>query len=745
MTSLKIGSLNCRGLSEEVKRRDFFSRYRKRYDIIILTDTHCTKEKEKQWAHEWGYKAFFSSGSSRSRGVAILIKNSFTFTIHQEKKDQEGNFIILDMTIQDYRLSLVAIYGPNGDSPAFFENIKGLVSGIKNSSIIMAGDWNVVQDFDKDTSHYSAKNNIRAHDKILDMIESLDLVDIWRALNPDTKRFTWRGPGLKQSRLDYFLISSDLEPFVKNVDMDISYRSDHSPVYLTLQFYNQIKGKGTWKFNNSLLHDMVYVTEIKNCIRETINQYSLPGNDLETELSVNPHMFWELLKCMIRGKTISYASYIKKKNTKTENDLELKLAKLLENYEIDPSELLNSEIKILENELVQHREKIVTGIMARAKARWVAEGEKCTNYFCNLEKRNYNEKIIPKLINDNGEEIFNQSEILEEQKSFYEKLYSSTNPILHQEHKNLFFDENNPFIRKLSDEQRLQAEGNLNTNECLKTLKNMKNGKSPGMDGFTTEFYKFFWIDLHEFIIKSFNYSLETGSFSVSQKQGVITCIPKEGKSKFQLKNWRPITLLNVDTKIASAALANRIKPFLGDIISETQQGFIKGRYIGECTRLIFDIMEKAEDDNLPGLLLLLDFEKAFDTLEWSFIDLALSFLGFGPIFCRWVKTLYSESQSCIINNGHCSQFFNIGRGVRQGDPLSPYLFILSLELMSAALKNNPDINGMKINDSEYLLSQYADDSCLLLEEDEQSLEKCLYTLEKFSECAGLRANFDKN
>ncbi|XP_076108995.1 uncharacterized protein LOC143076989 [Mytilus galloprovincialis] len=154
--------------------------------------------------------------------------------------------------------------------------------------------------------------------------------------------------------------------------------------------------------------------------------------------------------------------------------------------------------------------------------------------------------------------------------------------------------------------------------------------------------------------------------------------------------------------------------------------------------------MEKAEDDNLPGFLLLLDFEKAFDTLEWSFIDLALSFLGFGTIFCRWVKTLYSESQSCIINNGHCSQFFNIGRGVRQGDPLSPYLFILSLELMSAALKNNPDINGMKINDSEYLLSQYADDSCLLLDKDEKSLDKCLYTLEKFSECAGLRANFDK-
>ena len=464
---------------------------------------------------------------------------------------------------------------------------------------------------------------------------------------------------------------------------------------LHLQFINQKRGRGTWKFNNSLLYDKEYIKQIKEGITDLINQYSLPGNAEEFELSINPHLFWELLKCSIRGKTISYSAYIKKKNDRTELELENSLRTLQHNFDRDPSDIIKTEIDKVEQDLIECREKKITGIMARAKAKWEAEGEKCTNYFCNLEKRQYNEKIIPKIIKNDGEEITDQYKILEEQKLFYEKLYSSSCPTINQEQKQLFFDENNPFLNKLSDEQRLQAEGELDERECLNALKNVKNGKSPGLDGYTIEFYNFFWNDLKKFIVSSFNYSLETGSFSISQKQGMITCIPKEGKSKFELKNWRPITLLNVDTKIASAALANRIKPFLSYIISETQQGFIKGRYIGECTRLIFDLIEKVEENDVPGLLLLLDFEKAFDTLEWSFIDETLRFLGFGPVFCNWVKTLYSDSQSCITNNGNCSGFFHVKRGVRQGDPLSPYLFILSLELMSAAVKNDPDINGI--------------------------------------------------
>lgn len=373
-----------------------------------------------------------------------------------------------------------------------------------------------------------------------------------------------------------------------------------------------------------------------------------------------------------------------------------------------------------------------------------SRGGKCTNYFCNLEKKQYTEKIIPKLIDENGCEITDQFQILERQKLFYENLYTSSSPVSDQEHENLFFNRDNPFINFLSDDEKGQLEIDLQERECLNVIKKMKNGKSPGIDGYTTEFYKFFWSDLKKYLMKSYNFSFDNGHLSVSQTQGMITCLPKEGKSKFYLKNWRPITLLNVDTKIISAAIANRIKPLLKTLISETQQGFIKGRYIGECTRLVYDLIEKTEEEDIPGLLVLIDFEKAFDTLEWSFMDKALNFYGFGSNICKWVKVLYANAQSCVINNGHCSNFFTIKRGVRQGDPLSPYLFILALELMSAAIKYTPNINGIKIDNSEYLLSQYADDSALFLDDSEESLRNSIYILEKFAECAGLKANFDK-
>lgn len=182
---------------------------------------------------------------------------------------------------------------------------------------------------------------------------------------------------------------------------------------------------------------------------------------------------------------------------------------------------------------------------------------------------------------------------------------------------------------------------------------------------------------------------------SVTQRQGVITCIPKEGKSKEFLKNWRPITLLNSTYKLASSCIAERIKSVLSHLISTDQTGFIPGRYIGENCRLIYDILHFTEENDIPDILLLIDFEKAFDSISWSFIYDTLKFFNFGESVIEWVITFYKDITSAITQNCSLSEFFNVQRGCRQGVPLSPYIFLLCAEILGVFVKKSKEIKGI--------------------------------------------------
>ena len=124
------------------------------------------------------------------------------------------------------------------------------------------------------------------------------------------------------------------------------------------------------------------------------------------------------------------------------------------------------------------------------------------------------------------------------------------------------------------------------------------------------------------------------------------------------IKNWRPLTLLNCDYKIATKAIANRIKTFLPKLVSYDQTGFIRDRFIGENIRLVDSVIKYAKAKNMPELLLFLDFEKAFGTLEWPFIRKTVQSFGFGQSLSNWLKVFYCNSQSCILNNGWASNFF---------------------------------------------------------------------------------------
>ena len=298
---------------------------------------------------------------------------------------------------------------------------------------------------------------------------------------------------------------------------------------------------------------------------------------------------------------------------------------------------------------------------------------------------------------------------------------------------------------KLTNEESQTLEGEMTYLEALNVLKNMKNDKSPGSDSFTAEFLKMFLADLGHFIVRSINYSYIIKEMSHVQKLGLIICIPKQDKPKQFLKNWRPITLLNCTYKIATGCIANRIKTVLDKIISKDQTGFIKGRYIGENTRLIYDIMQYTETHNIPGLLVLVDFENAFDSLSWSFIEKALELFNFRSSIQSWIKTFYNNSISCVLQNGYLSESFKLERGCRQGDPLSPYIFIICAEILSILVKNNSDIKGITIDGEEYLISQYADDTTFTLNGSPETLYSTMTLLDYYSEISGLKINYTKS
>ena len=266
---------------------------------------------------------------------------------------------------------------------------------------------------------------------------------------------------------------------------------------------------------------------MNKAIDDETSGYNMVTNDsvMRRNDNISYSLLLEVILLRLRGETIKYSTIKKKKRLKKEEELIDEIA------ELEVNNIIDSNLENKRNELEKLREDKMYGVRIRSRANWLKDGEQASKFFCNLEKYNFTEKTIKKLKVENGTNIYDQKLILKEIKNFYEKLE--------------------------------KLEGKLTLTEISEALMRLKNEKSPGIDGFPSEFYKIFWAKLKYIILHALNESYDNGILSTTLRHGLITCLPKGQKPREFIKNWRPITLLSVVYKIASAAIANRLKPIL--------------------------------------------------------------------------------------------------------------------------------------------------------------------------------------
>ena len=253
------------------------------------------------------------------------------------------------------------------------------------------------------------------------------------------------------------------------------------------------------------------------------------------------------------------------------------------------------------------------GSIIRSHAQWIEFGEKNSKYFLNLEKRNYKTKNITSLQIKENQFTHNPKEILNMQKHFYESLYNSSKRCDYFD--DIFLND----LPQITENHFRLTEKPLLIEELDRALKAMKPGKTPGTDGLSVEFYQFFWNDIKEIVFDSIKNAYENNKMSEDQRRAVLRLIPKKDKDMTDLKNQRPISLLNTDYEILAQSLAMRLQKVLPEIISKDQNGYLKGRFIGFNIRTILDIIEYSNENKMNSIIAFLDFEKVFDKLDWDF------------------------------------------------------------------------------------------------------------------------------
>ena len=298
---LKLLSLNVRGLCNVSKWRAIFSYLKiQKATIFCLQETYSSPADEKLWSAEWGGSIIYLHRTTHSKGVCILLNPSSPFNLSNIQVDPEGRLLITKLTIEEKYFFITNIYGPNNcpDQDGFKNTLsQQLVSKTDTSKLIISSDWNITLNRIDKLGGLPWKAT-SSRNSLVDLVEELNLTDIYCELHPKSKSFTYVSKSLNlKSRIDCFLISRSLSCDTNQAEIRISKAPDHNAILSISVKSDFNRGPGLWKFNNTLLEDNNYEEHIAFYYPQILRKYSeVTGN----------YLLWEPIKMELRSKTIGY-------------------------------------------------------------------------------------------------------------------------------------------------------------------------------------------------------------------------------------------------------------------------------------------------------------------------------------------------------------------------------------------------------------------------------------------------------
>ncbi|GJS09792.1 RNA-directed DNA polymerase, eukaryota [Tanacetum coccineum] len=504
------------------------------------------------------------------------------------------------------------------------------------------------------------------------------------------------------------------------------FLSDHRPILLKENGYDY--GPTPFRF----FHHWLEMDGFNTFVENTWKNSPMVGNNA-------------LLSLMNKLRNLKNQIRIwNKSNSGTRKNDQLRLKKQLEEIDLDidrglgNEELVNSRLAILHQ--IQKIDNLESKERAqKAKIKWAVEGDENSGFFHGIINKRRNIQNIRGVMVD-GNWIENPNDV---KKEFFDHF------------ANRFGKPDKPtasisldFPNQISHEQSDHMEREVSNDEIKKSVWECGTDKAPGPDGFTFGFFRHFWHLVDRDVCEAVRYFFKFSDLPKGCNSSFIALIPKIPDANL-VKDFRPISLIGSIYKIIAKILTNRLVDVLGGIINEVQSAFIKDRQILDGPFILNEVMSWCKKKKKQTLLFKVDFEKAYDSVRWDFLDDVLGKFGFGDKWRKWIQCCLHSSKGSIIINGSPTDEFQFGRGLKQGDPLSPFLFLLIMEslhisfqrVVDAGMFHGIDVGGL-VNLSHMF---YADDAVFIGEWSESNITSLIHVLDCFHKVSGLKINMCKS